>query len=1040
MRNLFNCYARVVKQLFPLSFFLFLSFTAFSQQKTITGKVMDLGTGQPVAGATVAAKGSTAATQTNSDGSFSLSVPSKTTALTVSSVGFEEQTISIGAQGNIAVSLKAANTELTEVVITALGIKKEKKALGYSVTEVKGEDLTQARSVNIANSLVGKVAGLNITQTANGLGGSTRITIRGDGSIGQNNQPLIVVDGTPLNNDNLGSAGMWAGMDKGDGISSLNADEIETITVLKGGTAGALYGSRGSNGVILVTTKGGGKASKGIGVEYNSNFVAQDLLYKRLKDYQYVYGSGDNGVKPTIGTRTTGQTNSFGGRLDGSLVPQFDGISRPYVAQKDNFKNFYDVGNSLTNSIAVFGASEKLSYRFSLSDMNAHGIVPGNKLRRDNFALNLNGTINKTFSFLTNIKIVREKGNNRPTLSDSPGNPDYPMWTLPTSLDVRTLKIPTSEYEPNGFAKVWSDNQYVDNPWYAAHDYIQYDFKDRVIAVVEPRANITDWLYVKGRFGADYFQFRNTQIVPTGNGYLPGGQYNSNLINFLETNVELLLGVNKKLTKDIALNAIVAGNLMKQQQRRDNYGGLGNNGPFNIPFFYDITNTNASNVATQYQYIESRINSVYGSADVSYKDFLYLTLTGRNDWFSALSPKNNNIFYPSVGMSFILSDALTLPSMINYSKIRASWAQVGGGFSPYNLSLYYQLNGNLNGIPLGQINGGQIPNSNLQPYVSTTYEVGYETRMFGSKLGIDLAVYNRKTTNDILGAQVSNSSGYSSVLVNVAEITNKGIEALVSYKLFSNKKFGWETSFNMAYNKSNVVKLFGTQKELQGDNPRSQTAFTYIRVGSPYSTLEVIGFQRDAKGNIIFGADGLPLQQPRVVMGPGISPYQMGWNNKFTFGKLSASFLLDAKFGGFLYSGTNALAYRYGLHKGTLPGRETGVVGVGVNAAGAVNTVNVPAWTYYNRMYNYGEPFIYKSDFIKLRQIIIGYTIPVKSLGKARFQSATVSLVGTNLLILKKYVPNIDPESVYNTSNAQGLEFSGVPSTRTIGLNLNLKF
>jgi TonB-linked SusC/RagA family outer membrane protein len=1032
------------KLLFASLLTILISTFSFAQDINVSGRVTDeKGTGIP--GATIMVKATKKATITNDNGDFTISAR-KGAVITVSYVGYLSKDYTVDG-ATLNASLVASSKDLNEVVVTALGIRKEKKALGYSVTEIKGEDLTQARSVNIANSLVGKVAGLNISQTATGLGGSTRITIRGDGSINGNNQPLIVVDGTPMNNDNLGSAGMWAGMDKGDGISSLNADEIETVTVLKGGTAAALYGSRASNGAILVTTKGGGKAKKGIGVEINSNIVAEDLLYKTFKDYQYDYGIGNNGVKPTIGTRQGNGANSFGGKLDGSMVPQFDGVSRPYVAQKNNLKNFYNTGTTLTNSVALFGASDKLSYRFSLSDLVAHGILPGNSLRRDNVAINLNAKLNERFSFLMNIKLVHEKNNNRPTLSDSPGNANYPMWLLPTSLDVRTLK--TSKYEPNGFEKVWSDNQYVDNPWFAANDYIQYDYKDRAITTFEPRMNITNWLYLKGRFGADYFQFRNTQIVPTGNGYLPGGQYNTNLRNFTETNVELLLGVNKQIAKNISLNGIIGGNLMKQQQRNDNYGGLGNNGPFNIPFFYDISNTNASNIATQFNYVEQRINSVYASADLAYKNYLYLTLTGRNDWFSTLSPKNNNIFYPSVGTSFILSDALTLPSFINYSKIRASWAQVGGaGISPYSLSLYYQLSGSFNGIPLGQINGSQVPNASLQPYTSTTFEIGYESRMFNNRFNIDVAVYSRKTTKEIIPASISNASGYTTALFNIGELSNKGIEALISYKIIANKNFGWELSMNGAYNKSRVEKLYGNLPELNigaSDQwqSRTQTAFIYQRVGSPFSLIEVIPFIRDPKsGSIVFAADGRPKLDGslRKIMGPGISPYQIGITNSFTFNKLTFSFLVDGKFGGYLHSGTAALATNRGLMKTTLPGREGGVVGVGVNEAGTPNTVNVEANRYYSYLSNFGEPFVYKSDFIKLRQIIIGYTIPLNTIGKVRFQSATVSLVGRNLLTLMKDVPVIDPESTYNIGNNQGLEFAGMPATRTIGLNLNLKF
>lgn len=1019
-----------------ITFLLLLtSVVTFAQNITVKGRVIDE-SGNPVVGATVTVRGTNAATSTNDNGAYTISAKTGAT-LRFTYVGLA--TIDQEVTGtDINVTLAKEAKSLNEVVVTALGIRRERKALGYAVSEVKGDELTQARTPNVANALVGKVAGLNIAGTATGPGGSTRITIRGNGSIGSNNQPLIVVDGIPLNNDNLGSAGMWGGSDKGQGISSLNPDEIETMSVLKGGTAAALYGSRASNGAILVTTKGGGKA-RGIGIDINSNVQVDDLLYKNFKDYQYEYGVGQRGLKPTTGV-PQGQTDSWGAKLDGSLTPQFDGVSRPYVAVKDNFSKFYNLGTTVSNSIALSGSSEKVSYRFSFSDMNVHGIVPQNTLKRDNFALNLNATLNKTFSFLTNIKYIKEKNHNRPRLSDSPGNANYSMFTLPTSLDVNTLK--ESKYLPNRYERVYTDNQYVTNPWFAAEDFIQNDNRDRILASVEPRANITDWLYVRGRFGFDYFNFRNTEIIPTGVGYLPGGQYNTNLRNFTETNMDLMLGINKKISTDVGFNMVAGGNLMKQVRNNDDYGGLGNNGPFNIPFFYDISNTNASNVQTRYNYIEQRINSLYASADFSYKNFAFLTFTGRNDWFSTLAPGRNSIFYPSVSGSFVLSDAFHMPAAFNYAKLRASWAQVGGGADPYQLSLYYGLTGAQLGVPLAGIAGSRVPNALLQPNVQTSYEVGWESRMFNSRFGIDVAVYNRTTTNDIVPASISNASGYTEALFNVGKISNKGVEALISYRVGNPKGFVWEPSFNMGYNVSKVISLSGSLTQLQAGEPaRSQQAYAFQVVGQPFSTLQVNSFARDASGNVIYDAQGLPKSVGLKSMGSGVSPFQGGITNSFRYKGVGLSFLIDAKFGGYIYSGTNGLAYRYGLHKETLAGREGGVVGKGVTEDGKANTVSSPAYVYYPYLYNnFGEPFVYKSDFIKLRQVIIDYTIPTKVFGRTPFKGATISVVGRNLLILMKHVPIIDPESNYNSGNAQGLEFTGMPSTRSLGVNLSLRF
>ena len=1025
------------KLLFACLLALLVTTFSFAQDLSVSGRVTDE-KGAGIAGATIMVKGTRNATTSNDNGDFTINAK-KGAVITVSYVGYLSKDYTVNGT-TVNASLVSQGKDLNEVVVTALGIKKEKKALGYAISEVKGDELTQARSVNIANSLVGKVAGLNVTSTATGPGGSSRITIRGNASIGGNNQPLIVVDGIPFNNDNLGSVGEWGGQDQGDGISSLNPDEIESVSVLKGGTAAALYGSRASNGAILVTTKGGSKSAKAPLIEIGSNFVAEDILYKKNKDFQYEYGTGDKGtglvgVKPTSADPNLNQTNSWGAKLDGSPVVQYDGVSRPYSAVKDNFSKFYNTGTTFTNTFAVSGGSDKITYRFSMSDLNNKGIVPLNTLVRDNVAINLNANLSKRFSILTNAKYIREKNKHRPRVSDSPGSANYALWTMPTSLSVETMK--NAKYNADGSEKVWSNNQYVQNPYFAAEDYQQGDTKDRFVGVVEPRFNLTNWLFVKGRLGFDKFTRRQTDVTPTGTGYQLGGGYNTNLRDFRESNLDLMLGLDKKITNSFSVNAVLGGNRMKQVTSVDNYGG----GPFNIPFFYDISNVSTPNRNTSYGYYEKRINSVYGSADFSYRNYLFLNVTGRNDWFSTLAANKNSIFYPSVGLSVILSDAFTLPAFVNYAKLRGSWAQTGGDTDPYKLSLTYSLTGATQGAPLAQINQSQVPNALLQPFLVTSTEIGFEGRLFNNRVGIDLALYNRKTTNDIVGASISPTSGYNSALFNIGEVSNKGIELLLSYKVATSKKFTWETSFNMGYNNSKVVQIYQSLDKLFIEEPRPRVSAIYQVVNKPFAQILGNAFKRDPKtGEVIFNAQGLPLTEGLKAFGSGISPWTMGITNSFHFGQFGFSFLVDAKFGGFIYSGTNALAYRYGLHKNTLVGRETGVIGKGVTETGTPNTVVVDAQTYYSNQYNFAEPFVFSSDFVKLRQIIFDYSVPARVFNKTPFKAATVSIVGRNLWTILKYTPIIDPESTYSNNNAQGQEFAGLPATRTIGVNLNLKF
>lgn len=1010
---------------------ILVSTLALAQTVEVRGRVTGEGSAG-VAGVNVLVKGTRQGTVTNEQGEYRLQAPQGGT-LTFSSVGYVSKDVPIGNNSTINVTLAAESSVLSEVVVTALGIKKERKALGYSTTEVKGDELTQARTVNLANSLQGRVAGLNISPPATGPAGSTRIVIRGNGSISGNNQPLIVVDGIPINNDNLGNAGMWGGGDRGDGISSLNPDEIESINVLKGATAAALYGSRASNGAIIVTTKGG-KAGQGIGLEVNSNYVAEDLLIRKFEGYQYEYGAGNRGLKPTT-VQEALTSNSWGSRLDGSPTIQFDGKQRPYSAVRDNLTNFYQTGGTFTNSVALTGASDHITYRFSMNDLNNKGVIPNSTLRRNNFALNLNADLGKRLSIITNVKYILERTKNRPRLSDSPGSATYAINAMPTSLGVAALE--ESQFNPDGSELTWSDNIYIQNPYVAAYSWNRNDKKGRIIGTFEPRYNLTDWLYVKGRMGFDNFNYRYDEMEPYGTPFKTRGSFNVANVNFTESNLDLMVGVDRKITDRIGFNLLLGGNQMRQTYQNSNYGG--NN--LNIPFFYDISNIDPAARNVSEAFIRKRINSLYGSAEVSFNNYLFVTATARNDWFSTLAPGNNSILYPSVGASFVASEALRMPSAINYLKLRSSWAQAGGDTNPYNLSLYYNLSGAHLGAPLAQISGGQVPNAALQPLTSTTFEAGLETRLFNNRVNLDFAYYTRTTTNDIVGATISATSGYTNALFNVGEIQNRGIELLLNYKVLSGKDFTWDASFNMGYNKNKVVTLYGNLTTLRVDENRTRTAYINHVVGLPYSQVQGFDYKRDANGNVVHDAQGFPIQGALTNFGTGVAPLTLGLNNAFRYKAFGVSFLIDGKFGGYLFSGTNSYAYRRGLAVETLEGREGGLIGKGVNEKGEPNAVRVDPQDYAARVANnIATPFVYSADFLKLRQIIIDYALPSRLLAGTPFRGASIAIVGRNLAILMKKVPNLDPESTYNNSNAQGLELAGVPATRTLGLNVNLKF
>ncbi|SHM12367.1 TonB-linked outer membrane protein, SusC/RagA family [Chitinophaga jiangningensis] len=1009
-------------------------------QQDVSGLVVDDSTSQHLVGVVVLVKGSGKGTTTNDKGEFKINVPPGST-LSFRYIGYLQKEVPVTG-GTMEVRLSPDNKSLSEVVVTALGIKKEKKALGYSISEIKGDELTQARSTNVAATLAGKVAGLNVSPASSGPAGSNRIVLRGNTSIdkSRNNQPLIVVDGIPINNDNLGSANEWGGQDAGDGFTSINPDDIATMSVLKGGTAAALYGSRASNGVILITTKSG-SARKGVGVEFSSNIVLDKPIVNML-DWQYDYGMGLNGVKPaSVAEARSAGLFSWGAKLDGSSVIQYDGVSRPYSAVKNNFKNFYKSGYTFTNSIAFSGGTDKINYRFGATDLKNEAMLPNSGMRRDNLSLNVNAWLGRKLYLTVNSKYSRERVDNRPRVSDSPGNANYSMYMLPTSLDVNTLK--QSKYDAQGFEARWEANEYVTNPWFSVYDFEQNDKRDRFINSAELKYDILPWLYAKGRIGADMWYRNNFAITPTGTAYNTAGQINDQARqNFYEVNADVMLGMDKTFGKDWRLTAFVGGNQMHNKNDKFYLNGNG----FFIPYFYDQSNLKTKTVLNDI--LEKKINSVYGSAEVSFKSYLYFTATARNDWFSTLSPSEWSILYPSFGLSFVLSDAFKMPEWINFLKVRTSWAQVGGDTDPYRLFLAYQVQNPFDGLPLADVKktpDGQyaVPNPTLRPLVNTSYEAGLEARLFDSRLTLDFAFYTRTTKDDILQTTISNASGYNAAFINVGKVKNTGVEVLLTGVPVRNKNFTWEITPNFSYNKNEVVSLDAGSTSVLVANVRTFNASIQHIVGKPFGQIVGYKFKRDEQGNILFNSAGKPLQGDYTAFGTGVAPFAMGITNTFTYKAFQLSFLVDGKWGNKIYSGTNDYSYYFGLNKATLQGREGGLNIKAQDPADPTKYVNknVAAQDYYqNIAFTIAEPFIYKGDFIKLRQVILTYALPSSVLAKSPFTGASLSFVARNLWIIYKDLPGIDPESSYTSGAGQGAEVMGYPQARSFGLNLNVRF
>ena len=1023
--------------------FFALTLSAYAQQ--ISGTVTDEN-GVPLPGATVLVQGTSNGVSTDFDGNYSISA-SQGDTLVFSFVGYSSQSVVVGSSSTVNVSLEPDNA-LEEVVVTALGVQRNTKALGYSVTNVEGDEISANPSTNAINALQGKVAGVNITGSAMGAKGSSRVVIRGSSSLTGNNQPLYVVDGITINNNNLGAAGMWGGTDFGDGISSINPDDVASVTVLKGGAAAALYGSRASNGVIIITTKNG-LGSEGLGIEINST-TQFDTLNTSLWDTQTTYGAGSLGSAPSNSTSAMDNMwSAWGAKMSGQLVPQFDGVSRPYV-YSDNKDKFYRTGTTYSNTISFSTANENGNTRFSLTNLDNDDISPNSSLDRNQIGVNTSQQLGDNLRVDANMKYILEDQSGNPRLSDGPGNANWIINNYAPSMDVDWAKGPNGDGRNDDLTEYRATPSiYIQNPWFAQNYYVNDAEKERFIGSINARLDLTDFLYIRGRVGTDRYDLHRTTSEPYGTGYKPLGGINHFKLAFQQLDADFFLGTdNLSLTDQVSLTAFVGigSNIIKSESLSIN----GND--FIVPSLVSINNVKAKSAG--YGFSEKQINSAYGSAEFGYNDWAYLTVTARNDWFSTLSlvGKNapNNDLYTSATLSLVLSDALDLGD-ISFLKLRAGYSQVAGGAdSPYSLNLTYGIVGQGHlGASLGQINGGQIPNTEITPFEKNETEFGFDIRMLDNRLSLDATYYDNETVGDIVGVSASATSGFGSALANLGEINNSGVELLVKYKPIVTDDFAMEVSLNYTNNESKVVATNDTGGNISLDEPRDRNLRVTHIVGEKYGALFGTSFQRDSQGRIVHETSrGYPVPvivNNRKILGFGVPPQQIGIGASFRYKDFNAGFLIEGKSGGQIYSGTNNRLIGYGLHKMTVPagGREAGMVPDGVLEDGSVITTSLDyaqQQAYWGRYNDAAEAGIRDSDYMRLRQLSIGYNIPSDALEGTFIQSASVSLIGKNLFFLSNDVENVDPESAYNSNNSQGLEFSGMPVPRTIGFNVNLKF
>ncbi|MDP4217483.1 MAG: SusC/RagA family TonB-linked outer membrane protein [Bacteroidota bacterium] len=1034
------------------------SIAAASVRTNIAGKVM-AADGRYLQGVSVTLKGTNKGTSTDLGGGFELSAAQKD-ILIFSFVGFRNKELPAGEAVRNDIVLEPSDQPLTEVLVTAMGIKKQSRSMGYSATELPGSAFTQSREINFGNALIGQVAGVSVAVNGTGPYGSSRVLIRGNASLSGNNQPLYVIDGIPYDNSNQGYSNEWGGADLGDGLSNINPDDIESVLVLKGVAASALYGFRGGNGAILITTKSGSR-TRGIGIQVNDNGVLNSVIDERK--YQYVYGQGISGVKP-LGKDVALESPyySWGARLDGSQAVNYLGNNYIYAPAKNGFSDFFRTGSTNQLSVALTGGNNKGHFRLAGSTLDLNAIVPNSAMRQQ--ALNFNSTyfVTNRLQMILTADYILEQVNNRASLSDAPGNVIAAPLYLANSFDIRWMKNNT--VNPDGTEHLpGNSDPYFENPYYIAYDYQNRTARNRFTGGLTLKDNLLDWLYVQGQVSFDGYIFDATNIVPSGVEYtrsdgLHGGNLTQYTVNYHELNDNIMVGVDRLFGKEVSFNAHLGAN---RQDNINSVGGIGavpnsNNraaGPFIIAGYYNQDNIAVKPYSNFYKHY--RVNSVYGSADLGFRNYLFLSLTARNDWFSTLNINTDHYLYPSVSASLVFTEAWHMPAWISSGKLRASLAGSSNGTEPYQNTLTYGLQGyTVSGQQLGYVSTGSlIPNANLRPVSISEKEGGLYMQFLESRLGFDLTYYDKQTTDDIVKITVSPTSGYTQDVQNIGRIRNSGFELLFTANPVKSKSFKWDLSFNFAVNNNKVLYIGGLNSiVIDGAYPRwgSEVSISNV-VGMPYGQIMGFAYKRDPRGRYIY-SDGLsnpaPAGEPEhagiIPLGSTVYRQTGGLSNEFHYKDLSLSFLVDFKFGAKIYSGTNLLLYYYGLQSATLQGREGGYIGPGVLENGHPNTFSVPAQQYFQDISATGadhiaEEFVYDASFVKLRSLILAYSFPEKKSKNGVIKGLTISLVGRNLATLVKHTPNIDPESSINNSNGQGLELSGYPAVRSMGLNINMR-
>ncbi|MDP2412946.1 SusC/RagA family TonB-linked outer membrane protein [Daejeonella sp.] len=1026
----------MMKKVYKLVVLLLLCQTyVFAQNISVTGKVTD-SDNLPLPAVSIKVSGSTQGTSTDANGSFTISVPSNAT-LVFTYIGFASQTISVNGRTTLNVRLESDAKQLEGVIVTALGITKDQKVLSYATQKVNTDQFQKARELNIGKSLIGRVAGLDVAGTSSGLGGSTRVVLRGDRSITGNNQALIVIDGVPMDNSNYSPGTGNGGRDGGDGLSSVNPDNIESMTVLRGASATALYGSRAANGALLISTKKG-SAQKGSGVSFNSSSQLETMI--ELYDFQNEFGQGAGGIY------NRAQEGSWGPKMTGQSValwgndPADAGKVYNMTPQPNNYRDFYSVGNQLSNTLAFSGGNEKAQTYFAYTRVDATGIIDNNKLTRNTLNLRLTGKVSPKLSYDSKATYLKQDIGNRQYTGEAYQNNQRHILRIPRNISLEQAKKydyidPSSGKLRQNYWNPGSNGG--ENPFWTKNRVISADNRDRITAFGSLTYQVAPSLSIMGRAGIDKtiddFEgkwYNDTYTIADF------GNYQTEFRDVAETNFDLIGIFKENILDDLTVDATFGASLqhLDRKFQNTNAGGLNRDNLF-IP-------SNGRAPSDSRSFVQTEKQGVFATADFTYKNAITISGSVRNDWSSTLPKANQSYLFGSGGFSAILSNIFTLPTAVSFAKLRGSYATTGNDASPYLTSQFYNFAAGGNGGFISR--DGTKPFPTLLPELTTALEVGLEAKFFNDRFGFDLGYYTSDSKNQLFRVSLPPASGWSSEYVNAGLVNNKGIELTINATPIVKGDFRWNLDLNYAKNVNKLVELSPTLKvlNLTNDFMVFQRAVEGESLGQMYSR----GFQRDASGRVLVGVNGLPLitTGTTVYMGNSRPDWTGGFSNTFSYKGFSLNTLITARIGGSVSSFTNAIIYSDGQVAETLEGR-SGFVYPGVTAAGAANTVSITSEQYWKfvggRNSPIGEAWSYSASNVRLREASLSYALPKNLLKKAPFQAASVSLVGRNLFFIMNKAKGFDPESSAGASNtAVGQEGFSLPTTRQIGLNLNLSF